>query len=75
MRQGVDALIARNLTRGMVRRATMDVIRPMRRDFEQAANQAIAAHLGPMSPELRVRDVFGLLTEYQKLGSFVAGLK
>lgn len=74
VRQGVKALIERNLTRDEVRRATMDVIRPMRRDFELAANQVITAHLGPLAPQLRVRDIFGLLTEHRPLSRFVEEL-
>lgn len=75
VRQGVQSVIARNLTRAEVRRATMDLIRPLRRDFEQGANRAIAAHLGPLAPELRVQDIFGILNEYQRLGNFIMGLK
>lgn len=75
VRDGVDQMVARRLTRAQVRKATLALLLPARHAFEQAANAVIQDHLGPLAPHLRVRDLVGLSRNYRKLADMTAGLQ
>ena len=75
VREGVAQMVARQLDRAQVRRATLNLLLPERQYFERVANAVVQTHLGPLAPEIRVRDLFSIVTKYRKLGSMVAGLQ
>jgi glycosyltransferase involved in cell wall biosynthesis len=66
---GVRDLIARRLSRESVRRAALAILRADRASFERGANRIAAHYLGPDHPKIRVADVLGWVSRYDKIGN------
>lgn len=72
--EGVQQMIARRLSRDEVRRATLQIVRAARTEFEAAANRLAAEHLGPAAPEIRTEQVLGWTIPYTPLSQLIEAL-
>lgn len=67
VREGVATLVARNLSRDSVRRATLDILNRERRSFFAAANRLAAARFGPAAPEITLTPLLDFTVTYTTL--------
>lgn len=75
VRAGVEAMVARRLSRAEVRRATLGRLREERFRFREAANRIVQAHLGPLAPTITIEPLLDFTIRYTTLRSMVEGLK
>ena len=74
VRAGVQQILARNLSRDEVRRATLDRVEDERRRFLDAANRLIGTMLGPIAPRLTMQPLLDFTIRYVPLRTMIEAL-
>jgi Glycosyl transferases group 1 len=75
VRQGVEAMAARGLSRDEVRRATLARLGEARHRFLEAANRQIADRLGPFGPQLTMEPLLDFTIRYVPLRRMIEALQ
>ena len=75
VRLGVKQIVGRRLSRSEVRRASLGRLREERYRFQEAANRAAQAHLGPLAPVITVTALLDFSIRYVTLDSMIKELK
>ena len=74
VRDGVAQMLARNLSRDEVRRATLARVREERRRFLDAANRVTSALLGSMAPRITMEPLLDFTIRYVPLRTMIEKL-
>jgi glycosyltransferase involved in cell wall biosynthesis len=75
VREGVAEMLARNLSRDEVRRATLSRVREERQRFLQAANRLAGTLLGPLAPRIAMEPLMDFTIRYVPLRRMIETLQ
>ena len=75
VRDGVARMLARNLSRGEVRRATLSRLHDERQRFADAANRMVASLIGPLAPRITPEPLLDFTIRYVPLRRMIEDLQ